>query len=160
MPRKRVEHGPDPIDGLSTEQLAYLAGLIDGEGALMIVRMGGPRRVYPTIVIAMTHRGVIEWVSALLGLGTVKLNNHTNLARGRNCKPQYKVSIHGARAMRLCAALLPYFKVKADQARVLLRFPPDARLGPGAGLSAENVALREALRQEIRRLNHRGKDAA
>jgi hypothetical protein len=149
---------PDPIDTLSSEECAYLAGLIDGEGSIFVAAVGPhrSRTVYPIVCVAMTHRGVIEWLCSRLAAGTAQLHNSTNLRRHPDWKPQYRFQVFGKRAQLLCRRILPYLRVKAEQARLVCEFPCDARIAPGVKIerSAINV-VRYPLRDQINALNHR-----
>ena len=54
------------------EELAYLAGLIDGEGSVSLTRSnGGSKHQYTyrsaRIAIRMTHKETVEWVHVLFG---------------------------------------------------------------------------------------------
>ena len=140
---------------LTPETLAYIAGLIDGEGSIFVTSVG-PRggTVYPTVVVAMTHKPVIEWLTATVGAGTVKLHNQTNLRRHPYMKPQYRFQIFGKRARLLCEALLPYLQVKAEQARLVSIFPVDGQAGRGRTLDPAINEERGRLREQINGLNH------
>lgn len=105
----------------------------------------------------MTHRGVIDWVARTLGKSSVKLNNHTMIHKNpERWKPQWKYQLFGKRAQLLCRRLLPYLKVKDEQAKIILEFPCDLRVAPGAKIDEKINATRYELRRRIRGLNSRG----
>ena len=148
---------PDPIATLSTEERAYIAGLVDGEGSIYVAAVGPNRHrtTYPIVVVAMTHRPVIAWLAERLAAGTVKLHNHTRVRRDPNLKPQYRTQLFGKRARLLCEALLPYLKVKTEQARLVTTFPVEARVAPGAKIALTSInETRYRLRDQINALNH------
>lgn len=148
---------PDAIETLTPEELAYIAGLIDGEGSIFVAAVGPNRRrsVYPIVTVAMTHRGVIGWLAERLDAGTVKNHNPTNLRRHPHWKPQYRTQLFGKRAKMLCVAMLPYLKVKSEQARLVTTFPVDARIAPGHKIERSEInEVRYRLRDEINALNH------
>lgn len=154
---REAKRPPDPITTLTVEERAYLAGLIDGEGSIYVAAVGPARMktVYPSVVIAMTHRGVIEWLCERLQSGTVKLHNSTNLRRHPYMKPQYRFQLFGKRAQRLCLILLPYLRVKTEQARLVTEFPCDARIAPGVKIERTAInTVRFQLRDRINGLNH------
>lgn len=148
---------PDPITTLTPEERAYLAGLIDGEGSIFVAAVGPLRHrsVYPIVTVAMTHRGVIEWMAARLDAGTVKNHNHTSVRRHPNLKKQFRTQVFGKRAKLLCETLLPYLRVKTEQARLVTTFPVEARIAPGVKIEHTEINLiRYRLRDEINALNH------
>src|SRR4029450_5738541 len=58
-------HEPAPTD------VAYLAGLLDGEGSICIFRSthrdGSPRH-WINVTIGNTHHGVLEWIRSIFGV--------------------------------------------------------------------------------------------
>lgn len=157
--RKKAEREalrpPDPIETLTAEERAYLAGLIDGEGSIFVAAVGPQRHrsVYPMVVVAMTHLGVISWMAERLQAGTVK--RHGGKGRPSHHKQQWRTGLFGKRAKLLCATLLPYLRVKSEQARLVSEFPADARIAPGVKIDhAEINTIRYRLRDQINALNH------
>ena len=154
---KEAAKPADPISLLTREERAYIAGLVDGDGCLRIAFVG-PRKQYqyPMFLIGMTHEGVLLWLRSKLETGTLKLNNHTSLKRNPRWKPQWTVRLHGRRAQLLCQALLPYLKVKREQAECIIEFPVEGRSGPGRSLLPEMAEHRRVLFERMRLLNKRG----
>jgi len=154
--------GPaDPIEMLSDIDRAYIAGLVDGEGCLRIGRVGGPKPsrkayYYPIFLLGMSDEAVILWLRGKLSSGTVKLNNHTALRRNPRWKPQWQVRLYGKRTQTLCKVLLPYLKVKQAQARVVLEFPCENRMGPGSRLPQDVKEIRQHFYDVMSNLNKRG----
>jgi hypothetical protein len=148
---------PDVITTLTLAQLAYISGIIDGDGCIYVAAVGPKRNrtVYPIVVVAMTHHGVIEWLATTLHAGTIKLHNQTNLRRHPNLKPQYRTQLFGKRAKLLCSVILPYLRVKTEQARLVTTFPTDARVAPGHKIEHTEInRVRYELRDRINALNH------
>ena len=148
---------PEPIELLTLEERAYIAGLVDGEGSIYVAAVGPnrDRTVYPIVTIAMTHNGLITWLAEKLQAGTVKLHNQTNLRRYPYLKPQYRMQVFGKRAKLLCQMIYPYLRVKAEQARLVSEFPCDARIAPGVKITKSGInEIRYRLRDQINSLNH------
>ncbi|MGN6759441.1 MAG: hypothetical protein ACTHMJ_23985, partial [Thermomicrobiales bacterium] len=146
----------EPITLLTPEERAYMAGLIDGEGSIYVAAVGPARdkTVYPIVVVAMTNKEVVEWLAEKWGPGRVKLHNATNLRRHPYMKPQYRAQVFGKRARLLCESLLPYLRVKREQARLVTEFPVDARVAPGVKIERSDInETRFRLRDEINALN-------
>jgi len=147
---------PDAIELLTPEERAYIAGLVDGEGSIFVAAVGPmrDRTVYPIVTIAMTHRGLIEWLTEKLQTGPIQLHNQTNIRLHPHYKRQYRVQMVGKRAMLLCEVMLPFLKVKHEQARLVATFPIEYRLGPGVKISQDLNEVRYRLRDQINALNH------
>ncbi len=150
---------PDPIDLMSETTAAYLAGLTDGDGSIYVTRTNRLRTVYPAVTWAMTHKPTIDWVADTFELGAVHHNNHTNMRTGETSwgkskfKAQWRTTVGGTRAAKLCRRMLPYLHTKREQAELVLRFPTDERRAAGVHLSPEVHALRVELGEAISRLN-------
>lgn len=99
-----------PISHMSEVDLAWLAGLLEGEGSFSIDRRGQQRYQHstvppaPFIALSMTDEDVVVRVAALLGKKVCRVSRHTVTQ-----KTVYKVSV-GDRAtlQSLLPRLLPY----------------------------------------------------
>lgn len=158
--RYRMEAGieefgpPDPITLLSETDKAYLAGLIDADGHIVIKTVRDT--AYPGIGVNQTDFQALEWMADKL---KATVSFHTRRRKGKKGgyhREQMIVRLHGARAQLLCAAILPYLKIKKRQAEIVLRFPCDTRRN--GGLSEDINTVRFELQTEIHKLNQRGKD--
>jgi len=143
---------PDHISLLTELELAYIAGLVDGEGSIHASVSRAKGTYYPYLCITMTHRGVIDWLASKTGNKAIYVappEKH-KLAR----RPAYSCRLQGRRVQLLCDRLLPYLKVKHLHAEILLQWPCDARSGTGVTIDQTNVnPIRERLAAELRKLN-------
>lgn len=141
---------PDPILAISETDKAYLAGLIDADGHIII--KATRNTAYPGIGVNQTDFQALEWMADLLR-GTVAF--HTRRRTGSNGfhRKQMIVRLHGRRAQLLCKTILPYLKIKREQAKIVLQFPCDTR---STGLSEDVNQLRFALKSKMHKLNGRG----
>lgn len=78
-----------------TEDLAWLAGILEGEGCFR-------RDAYPFVTLQMTDRDVVERAAILMLAPKV----HTETRTGR--KPLYRAQVGGAKAIRLMRLLLRF----------------------------------------------------
>ena len=161
---KEASNPKDPIETLDSETLAYLAGIIDGEGSIYVAAVGPQRTrsVYPIVCVAMTDLDLINWIAGILKAGTVK--NHGTAKRSKenpHWKKQYRTQLFGKRAQLICGRLLPFLRVKRRQAELVLTFPCDARIAPGVKIERTSInEIRYALRDEINALNHKPRNPA
>ena len=96
--------------------MAYFAGYIDADGCLRFAA-GTPR-----IEVGGLQPFVLRELAACFG-GTVRLRNATP-------RPFWSWGVAGAQAHAAIGRLLPYLRVKAGQARLVLaacRLPPGSR---------------------------------
>ena len=144
---------PDPITLISETDKAYLAGLIDADGHISLKTVRGT--VYPGVGVNQADFQALEWMADKLK-ATVSFHTRCRDDKNGYHRKQMIVRLHGVRAQRLCAAILPYLKTKKRQAEIVLRFPCDTR--KSGGLSEDINTFRFELQSEIHKLNQRGKN--
>src|SRR5688572_434079 len=104
---------------MTSKQLCYLAGLIDGEGSISLVkvfRQGRPS-YRANITIEMTAEALIRQVHAEAGFGKV----YKYMGKG-NRRPTYRLWFGPGPCRRLLPALKPYLRLKAPHAEALQRY--------------------------------------
>lgn len=135
---------------LETEK-AYIAGFLDGEGYIGISvhrRKDWKRPYYTTqINIYNTDIFVLQSMVENAGVGTIYLGH-------RKERPHHKViyvwRTTGIKAIELLKELLPYLRVKKEQAELAIRFPNDGRT------FHDNRESQETIREAIKILNQGG----
>lgn len=145
-------------------KLAYLAGVIDGEGCIGIrrtKRTGSCKstRYSAAVTVGNTSRVLIEQLVRAFGVGCVTYRYPTKTKRA--C---YLWSLSSRGAREVLRAVQPYLIVKREQAAVLLEFIDNfdsfkgARPGKKGGqlVSPDELARRERLYQQLRTLNRVG----
>ena len=95
---------------MSEADIAWLAGLLEGEGSFFMSRCPnkGVMYSYPCIVVDMTDRDVIDRVAGFFG---TKVYPYKNLKRPEH-KEIYKSMISGSRAVEFMQMLLPWMGVR------------------------------------------------
>lgn len=94
--------------------LAWLAGLLEGEGSFFMQRNTQPSGVYryPFITVNMTDRDVIERVAEIFDSTVYEFKQ----IYGTSSKKQaYRTQINGSRAAELMRLLLPYMGVRRSE---------------------------------------------
>jgi len=92
-------------------KLAYLAGLLDGEGSIGFIK-----KIRPRVSVYNTDRKVMDWLVENVG-GKVGQDS----ARGR--VPCMRWSLDAARNVYgLCKAVLPYLIIKKHKAEEVMKF--------------------------------------
>jgi len=106
---------------LTIDELAYIAGFIDGEGCISLHSIrhvrGSRTTVSPRLIIVNTHKGVIDYLAEKL--------NTTIYARPScgNAKGTFRMSVQGKkRLIPLLHLLLPYLIVKKLQAELIIEW--------------------------------------
>lgn len=138
----------------------YLAGFIDGEGYLGIVRKSHnlcPQGYYYTPVIKITqvtrNEEVLKAIKEFIGYGNLTLDKRNNTTD--NSVNKTTIEFRGMkRTFPIAKILYPYLIVKKKQARILMDFYKLPRVKAKHPLNIE--AKRTALYEEIRFLNRKG----
>ena len=153
---------------ITPEELAYIAGFIDGEGCLHI---GKCRRTHPhktteyhaKILITNTCPDVLVWIQSLFG-GYL----HKTVDRGTGRRDCYNLHLSRAAAEELIDQVYPYLRMKAGQANCLRLFwalrkkfayPKHPGVNGSRPSSKEYLDLQEACYRQNKALNKRGVDA-
>jgi len=96
------------------EDLAYLAGIIDGEGTIGIYYHKGRNSYRVKIYVVNTYKPLIDWLGSVFG-GFVYQRTH------KTWKTKYEWHL-GEDAMDLLKSLIPYLKIKKEQALTAIEF--------------------------------------
>jgi hypothetical protein len=145
---------------MTSNEAAYLAGVIDGEGHISLTRKKLPHCRWPTfgarIGIANTNKEWLESFQQLVGgwlrqVGTPTLNR----------KPCYSLVFEGSMLVGLLSAVQPFLRLKQRQAAgMLLYFDLAARRRAqtvlGQSSPSDVIEALEALYLEQKQLNWRG----
>lgn len=104
-----------PIRQMSSEEVAWLAGLFDGEGGLAWPRKGSVHQV--RLTITNTNFALLQRVVAVTGTGTIG-------SRRKRSNPRHadaaNWSVYGQRAHDLLSLMMPWLIVKLQNAEIVL----------------------------------------
>lgn len=145
--------------------IAYLAGIIDGEGSIYIGNFScNPITKLPyyqtNIQVTNTDKNLIDWLQQIFG-GLV--NKRTKQQMPKNSRKQaYTWTISGERLTHLCELILPYLICKRRQAEIMITMRATyTKNGAQRGhqgvqsLPDEIRLLRQSLMEEMRSLHIR-----
>lgn len=158
---------------LTKEEIAYWAGIVDGEGSVDITRTYAKtksgKRIYHFIRLSIynKNRQLIEDALKELGCGSVQTHRmHSIKTSKRNCN--YKDHIVYAwvatteNACRVLEQLLPYLRLKKPQAQLAIEFHRKKSITKGrlpggsyAHIPQNQLRWREECRQKMKLLNQR-----
>ena len=139
------------VDVLPATDRGWLAGMIDGEGQVTIIRHG--TRGYVVLAVANTDREALEYILHLcpgIGGGVYLVDRGL---RGR--KPSWRWQLLGRAASGVLESLLPHLRIKQKQVAVALEFQR-TRNQQGRRRTPEQRADDVLLIGIMRELNHRG----
>jgi len=146
-------------------QIAYLAGIVDGEGSIYIGNFScNPKTKLPyfqtNIQVTNTDKPLIDWLINTFGGLYSKRTIKQHAINSR--KQVHTWTISGERVTHLCELILPYLIVKIRQCEIMIKMratfiPNHCKKGRQGiqTLSLELVALRQSLMDEMRSLHIR-----
>ena len=133
--------------------LAYLAGIVDGEGCITITEnMKGGRNYYRLVLdITNTSYDLMQWLE-----DTFSHTIRTSYYRSTNRTDMYGWTASGNQAQDLLRLILPYLIIKKPQAEIALEMNI-APYGGGSNhsYSADEEEWRKCLCNDIHRMNKR-----
>ena len=136
---------------LETE-LAYVAGIIDGEGSIGIYQQKA--RGYRSKVMRVTVDNTDEWLIRQLLMWFGGHINRRSDHRG-NRKDVWQWYVESKKAGNFLRLILPYVRMKRPQVELALQF--QERKHPCRGHTEEELALEEAERLLMHKMNRTGK---
>ena len=147
---------------LNKLQCAYLAGLIDGEGYIGILKVKrGNKKIFhstkeyfyqPVFKLAMTDREIIEYYYKSLG-GNFEIRKLSE--KKTNWKDCYTWTVRSAKCIEILKLIYPYMRVKKQEVDILNKFNKTNN-GAGIPLTDNQWEVRDNLYQQLRDLHFRG----
>jgi hypothetical protein len=147
---------------MDNTDLAYLAGIIDGEGTITIAR--APRNntkhkvpyYIPHMKVCNTDKALIDWIHQNFG---GRLNNERKPTD--KWSTLYYIRWNCGKARDLLNQLLPYLRIKRLQALIVLECigRMNRHMSTGVMMPKEETELRELLYSVVTKLNKRGPKA-
>ncbi len=150
---KMVKSTTEIFPNLEPVEAAYLAGLIDGEGAIFVSKnhkKSGIGFHYNILVVVVNTSTVIIDLCNKYG-GTYQAQEHTV-----NWKTVYRWFFNRGMVRHYLPQIFPYLKIKTEQAKVAFKLLEVCR-GTGYDRTPEEATKIEQYRQELMALNARGK---
>lgn len=132
-------------------QLAYLAGIIDGEGSFYIGITNNGRKFHSRIYVVNTNEDVIKWLKETFGGLMYKRTSKKN----PHWKTRYEWVLDKTAIDSVCQKMIPYLIIKKKHAGIMIDFRNSFIKGKRPVISEYILAFRRACYEEIKNLNHR-----
>lgn len=100
--------------------LAYVAGIIDGEGCISLNFQNKNNSVFAIRVqVGNTNEWLLQWLKFAFGGRTVLVNDKRMEIRG--WKPLYRWYLRNAEALDFLKLIYPYLRIKRTQAEIAIK---------------------------------------
>ena len=140
---------------MNVVELAYTAGIIDGEGCIMIHTQSRPNtsRVgyQAKVFVGNTSEELTRWLARTYG-GKAYFEANKNPKR----KDIWRWVITGNKVLTFLELIYPYLKLKKAQAELVINFQK-VRRGKGHPFTEDELDLAKMQRTVMNELNKRGK---
>lgn len=131
-------------------ELSYVAGIVDGEGSIMLVKTHSSKFPAPALSICNTNLGLLEWIKVRFG-GRI----HPRKSRKKGHKMSYDLRWYYDDCLDMLSQLVDYLVIKKSQAVLLLN--EYKALTPRNGKYTEDILNKKmALVCHLKELNKRG----
>ena len=137
---------------MTSEQLSYIAGLVDGEGTITIQKRKSKGCINPSFMgyvkIFNTDKRMVDWVLKVIGQGSV--NTYTT-SGGR--KPIHQWAINDRQAEEFLYKIYPFLVIKKEQSEIYFKFRKSFKKQYPRGTPPELIAERTKYFEEIKMLH-------
>jgi hypothetical protein len=142
--RTTPEKVASSISKLSPTEMAYLAGIMDGEGCIMAYQSTHPDnlRVKLQVSIGNTDLNLHEWFKTHLSFGSV------SWAYPKGRKPMWKFVVSGLSGIEFLRHLRPHLIIKASQADLVLQSTAFQTIHTGIPQDIDNA--RQVILEQLR----------
>jgi hypothetical protein len=121
---------------MTPEEKAYLAGIIDGEGSIMLLRFHHNQSHSPCVSIASTSNELLEWVKSKPGIGTIKSKKNYKPDRHEN---SYTYTAGYDDAINLLHLIQPYLVITSKKVRAEMILNEYKKLTPRNSRHTEDL---------------------
>jgi hypothetical protein len=110
------------VADLSVPEAAYLAGIIDGEGSVLVMKRPPSTRLSVRVVVVNTDEALMDWLEKIGGNRNWHTTRPTNFSN--NPKPIWSWVVNGHNAVAILRQVLPYMIIKKAKAEYAISTQP------------------------------------
>lgn len=121
---------------MTSEEKAYIAGIIDGEGSIMLLRFHKNQLPAPCISIASTTLELLQYIKEKVNMGTIKTKKNYDV---EHHKDSFTYVVHHNNAIKFLELIYPYIVIKSKKKRAELIINDYKRLTPRNGRYSEEL---------------------
>lgn len=126
---------------------AYIAGIIDGEGSLMLISLHRNEFPAPCVSIASTTVEMLQYIKSTVGNGKIIRKKNYNTNKHKDC---YSYILTYNQALNLIKEIYPYLKIESKRKRAILLLTKYKYLTPRNGRYSEAMLkMKEELYKEF-----------
>lgn len=115
---------------------SYIAGIIDGEGSILLEKFHKNQLPSPAVSIASTSLELLQWIKDTFGKGTIKRKKNYNKDLHKDC---YTYLLRYNDALIFIEEIYPYLIINTKRKRAQLLLDDYKRLTPRNGRYSEEI---------------------
>ena len=123
---------------MTETEKAYIAGIIDGEGSVMLQRIHKNEFPSPCISIASTTLELLEWVKDTVGKGRIISKKNYNIEKHKDC---YSYVLRRNDAISLLNDIYPYLIINTKKKRAELIISKYKSVTPRNGYYTDEMLI-------------------
>src|SRR3989344_6569771 len=105
------------VENLSAQQIAYLAGVVDGEGTITLTRRNVYRNRYLALSISNCELPLLEYVKSIIGVGKITTKRVYNPKHSDG----YTYQVYSRQALDVLKVIVPFLRTyKRKRAKLVL----------------------------------------
>lgn len=132
---------------MTSEEKAYIAGIIDGEGSIMLLKFHNNQFPSPCVSLGSSTLELLEWIKLKTNMGVIKDKKNYNSVK---YKDSYTYIVKHNEAIELIEELLPYLIIESKKKRANLVLDKYKKVTPRNGrYSPEMLELKNAFYREF-----------
>jgi hypothetical protein len=120
---------------------AYIAGIIDGEGSIMLQKFHNNEYPSPCVSIASTTLELLNWIKSVVGKGVIKRKKNYNVTEHKDC---YSYVLKYNDAIVFLQEIYPYLIINSKKKRAELIINKYKSVTPRNGRYSDDL-LKEKL---------------
>jgi len=126
---------------------AYIAGVIDGEGSIMLIKFHNNQYPSPCITISSSTVEILEWIKSKIKAGTIKGKKNYSPEKHKN---SYTYELRYDNAIKLLTEIAPYLVIETKKKKAEMLVNYYKRITPRNGkYTAEQLWLKENFYNEF-----------
>lgn len=99
---------------MTETEKSYIAGIIDGEGSIMLKKVHANEHPTPVVSITSTTIELLHWIKSTVGKGTITKKTNYNIEKHKDC---YTYVVRRDTAIQLLKYIYTYLIINAKRQR-------------------------------------------